>query len=152
MTRVRMLCSHILHLVFSLVGTLETGAGCGGNVSLPNRAAFEDLLCDLEIWREAPNSLLRSLLEHLLELMTENPERLRLGQELDFIVALVTATPRRWFFDGIRFGEQRGGVTVFGSGQYIARGNSGVVARAWKARSTSVEVWPVSRLDAASEL
>lgn len=36
---------------------------------------MQDLLCDLDIWLGAPNDLLRSLLEHLLELASESSEK-----------------------------------------------------------------------------
>lgn len=41
-----LLNSHILHLTFSLVGTVDSGRE---NTSIPNVSAFEDLLCDLEV-------------------------------------------------------------------------------------------------------
>lgn len=36
---------------------------------------FKDLLCDLEVWHEAPGELLRSHLEHLYELASESSEK-----------------------------------------------------------------------------
>jgi hypothetical protein len=41
-----LLNSHILHLTFALVGTLDSGRECS---VIPHRAAFENLLCDLEV-------------------------------------------------------------------------------------------------------
>lgn len=41
-----LLNSHILHLTFSLVGTVDSGRE---STVIPNRAAFEDLLCDIEV-------------------------------------------------------------------------------------------------------
>lgn len=41
-----LLNSHILHLTFSLVGTVDSGRE---NTSIPNVSAFEDLLCDLDV-------------------------------------------------------------------------------------------------------
>jgi len=41
-----LLNSHILHLTFSLVGTLDSGRETS---SIPHKAAFENLLCDLEV-------------------------------------------------------------------------------------------------------
>lgn len=67
-----LLNSHILHLTFGLVGTVSSGQDTS---AIPNVTAFQDLLCDLEIWHNAPNDLLRSLLEHLLELTTESNEK-----------------------------------------------------------------------------
>lgn len=41
-----LLNSHILHLTFSLVGTVDSGRESS---SIPNIMAFQDLLCDLEV-------------------------------------------------------------------------------------------------------
>jgi WD repeat and FYVE domain-containing protein 3 len=67
-----LLNSHILHLTFSLVGTVNSGQESS---AIPNVTAFQDLLCDLDVWLGAPNGLLRSLLEHLLELASESSEK-----------------------------------------------------------------------------
>ncbi|XP_044743172.1 WD repeat and FYVE domain-containing protein 3 isoform X2 [Chrysoperla carnea] len=64
--------SHILHLAFSLVGTVDSGRETS---AIPNLTAFQDLLCDLEVWHEAPGELLRSLLEHLYELVADSSEK-----------------------------------------------------------------------------
>jgi len=42
-----LLNSHILHLTFSLVGSVDSGreSSC-----VPNPQAFQDLLCDIEVW------------------------------------------------------------------------------------------------------
>uniref|UniRef100_A0A4Y0BJI3 DUF4704 domain-containing protein n=1 Tax=Anopheles funestus TaxID=62324 RepID=A0A4Y0BJI3_ANOFN len=67
-----MLNSHILHLTFNLVGTVHSGHETS---TIPNVTAFQDLLCDFPIWLEQSNDLIRSLLEHLLELCTESNEK-----------------------------------------------------------------------------
>ncbi|XP_044762510.1 WD repeat and FYVE domain-containing protein 3 [Coccinella septempunctata] len=67
-----LLNSHILHLTFSLVGTIDSGRESS---AIPNRTAFQDLLCDLEVWHEAPGELLKSHLEHLYELAAESSEK-----------------------------------------------------------------------------
>jgi hypothetical protein len=41
-----LLNSHILHLTFSLVGTVDSGHETS---IIPNSAAFQDLLCDFEV-------------------------------------------------------------------------------------------------------
>ena len=41
-----LLNSHILHLTFSLVGTVDSGRESS---SIPNITAFQDLLCDIEV-------------------------------------------------------------------------------------------------------
>lgn len=111
-----LLNSHILHLAFSLVGTVDSGRESS---AIPNVTAFQvlystycfftgkkktstktvsittfnkilqflhlitihsnnffqDLLCDLDVWHEAPGELLRSHLEHLHELAAESSEK-----------------------------------------------------------------------------
>ncbi|GFN82004.1 WD repeat and fyve domain-containing protein 3, partial [Plakobranchus ocellatus] len=67
-----LLNSHILHLTFSLVGTLDSGRE---TLVIPNLQAFQDLLCDLEIWHDAPCDLQRSLYEHFYELLTDSSEQ-----------------------------------------------------------------------------
>ena len=41
-----LLNSHILHLTFSLIGTIDSGKESS---VIPNKKAFQDLLCDLEV-------------------------------------------------------------------------------------------------------
>ena len=41
----QLLNSHILHLAFALVGTVDSGRE---TTAIPNSTAFDDLLCDLE--------------------------------------------------------------------------------------------------------
>lgn len=85
-----LLNSHILHLTFSLVGTVNSGQEV--SAAIPNVTAFQDLLCDLEIWLNAPNGLLRSLLEHLLELASESGEKktnIRIMRELQLVPKLL---------------------------------------------------------------
>ncbi|XP_076455501.1 WD repeat and FYVE domain-containing protein 3-like isoform X2 [Babylonia areolata] len=66
-----LLNSHILHLTFSLVGSLDSGRE---SAIIPNKVAFEDLLCELEVWHKAPSDLQRSLYEHFYELLTDSSE------------------------------------------------------------------------------
>lgn len=85
-----LLNSHILHLTFSLVGTVNSGQEI--SAAIPNITAFQDLLCDLEIWLNAPNGLLRSLLEHLLELASESGEKktnIKIMRELQLVSKLL---------------------------------------------------------------
>ncbi|CAK9831938.1 WD repeat and FYVE domain-containing protein 3 [Anthophora retusa] len=84
-----LLNSHILHLTFSLVGTVDSGRETS---AIPNVMAFQDLLCDLQVWHEAPGELLRSLLEHLYELIAESSEKrtnLRLMRNLQLVHKLL---------------------------------------------------------------
>ncbi|XP_037804795.1 WD repeat and FYVE domain-containing protein 3-like [Penaeus monodon] len=66
-----LLNSHILHLCMSLAGSGEARESS----AIPSTPAFSDLLCDLEVWADAPGDLLRTLLEHLVELARESGER-----------------------------------------------------------------------------
>ncbi|RWS13484.1 WD repeat and FYVE domain-containing protein 3-like protein [Dinothrombium tinctorium] len=64
--------SHVLHLTFNLVGTLDVYRK-NENVSneIQNSKAFKDLLCDqIDLW--AQNDLLKSLLEHFNELLMDS--------------------------------------------------------------------------------
>ncbi|XP_076326045.1 WD repeat and FYVE domain containing 3 bchs isoform X2 [Tachypleus tridentatus] len=84
-----LLNSHILHLTFSLVGTVDSGRESS---VIPNISAFRDLLCDLEVWMNAPGDLHRSLFEHLYELVTESCEhRTNLGilRDVDMVSRLL---------------------------------------------------------------
>ncbi|XP_070185825.1 WD repeat and FYVE domain-containing protein 3-like isoform X2 [Littorina saxatilis] len=69
--KTNLLNSHILHLTFSLVGSLDSGRE---SAVIPNKVAFDDLLCDLEVWHKAPGDLQRSLYEHFYELLTDSSE------------------------------------------------------------------------------
>ncbi|PIO62200.1 hypothetical protein TELCIR_16253 [Teladorsagia circumcincta] len=60
--------SHIMHMIFSMAGTLDTAREIA---TIPNAQAFEDLLCDLDIWEKAPEEQHRMLYEHFYELITE---------------------------------------------------------------------------------
>lgn len=85
-----LLNSHILHLTFGLVGTVNSGQESSS--AIPNVTAFQDLLCDLEVWHLAPNGLLKSLLEHLFELASESSEKrtnIRIMRELRLVDKLL---------------------------------------------------------------
>ena len=60
--------SHILQLIVTLVGTIDTAKEVTG---IPNLPAFRDILCDLELWHEAPAELEKSLFEHFFELLSD---------------------------------------------------------------------------------
>ncbi|VDN02986.1 unnamed protein product [Thelazia callipaeda] len=71
-----LLNSHILHLILSLVGTLDTSKD---TVHISNLSIFEDMLCDLDVWKNASPDLNRLLYEHFYELITDqNSENLNL--------------------------------------------------------------------------
>uniref|UniRef100_A0A914HM60 WD repeat and FYVE domain-containing protein 3 n=1 Tax=Globodera rostochiensis TaxID=31243 RepID=A0A914HM60_GLORO len=69
--------SHILHLIFTLAGTVDDGSK--EQVVIPNLQIFEDLLCDLDVWREAPREVWKLLLEHFFELLIETSASENLG-------------------------------------------------------------------------
>uniref|UniRef100_A0A8D8WKM9 WD repeat and FYVE domain-containing protein 3 n=1 Tax=Cacopsylla melanoneura TaxID=428564 RepID=A0A8D8WKM9_9HEMI len=84
-----LLNSHILHLTFSLVGTVDSRRESS---SIPNPTAFQDLLCDVDMWHSAPGELQRSLFEHLNELVAESNEKranLRIVQEMNIVPRLL---------------------------------------------------------------
>nr|XP_037269371.1 WD repeat and FYVE domain-containing protein 3-like isoform X4 [Rhipicephalus microplus] len=84
-----LLNSHILHLAFSLVGTVDSGRE---TTVIPNMTAFEDLLCTLEVWRDAPGDLHKSLYEHFYELITESSEQkanLRILRDLEMVTKVL---------------------------------------------------------------
>ena len=64
--------SNILHLVFSLAGTVDSGKEMS---NAPNLCAFHDLLCDLELWNEAAADVEKALYEHFLELLSKKKEQ-----------------------------------------------------------------------------
>eukprot|EP00111_Clytia_hemisphaerica_P006851 TCONS_00019802-protein len=74
-----LLNTHILHLVFSLVGTVRSDRE---SATIPCIKAFNDLLCDLEIWHNTPSDLERSLFTHFNELVTQGQEQLKNIQSL----------------------------------------------------------------------
>jgi hypothetical protein len=61
-----LLNGNILHLVLSLVGTLDSEHEC---IEIPYPQAFKDLLADLSVWSEASQDILRSLLQHFRDLL-----------------------------------------------------------------------------------
>ncbi len=64
-----MLNSHILYLMFTMAGTIDPGReACEG---IPNPSAFRDVICDLGLWCEAPDSLEKALFEHFYELLAD---------------------------------------------------------------------------------
>ncbi|CAI2350201.1 unnamed protein product [Caenorhabditis sp. 36 PRJEB53466] len=68
--KAKMLNSHIMHMVFNVTGTADTSREHPPTIANPS--AFEDLLCDLKVWRAAPSELHRMLLEHFYELITDH--------------------------------------------------------------------------------
>uniref|UniRef100_A0A1I7TDI9 WD repeat and FYVE domain-containing protein 3 n=1 Tax=Caenorhabditis tropicalis TaxID=1561998 RepID=A0A1I7TDI9_9PELO len=65
-----MLNSHIMHMVFNVTGTADTSRENAPTIANPS--AFEDLLCDLKVWKGAPSELHKMLLDHFYELITDH--------------------------------------------------------------------------------
>uniref|UniRef100_A0A915E805 WD repeat and FYVE domain-containing protein 3 n=1 Tax=Ditylenchus dipsaci TaxID=166011 RepID=A0A915E805_9BILA len=63
--------SHILHLVLSLAGTVD-GSKTDESAVIPNLQTFDDLLCDLDVWANAPDEVKKLLFEHFYELVIDN--------------------------------------------------------------------------------
>ena len=66
--KISMLNSHILSLMFTMAGTIDPSRDVEG---IPNPSVFRDVLCDLELWNEAPGDLEKSLYEHFYELLAD---------------------------------------------------------------------------------
>jgi len=64
-----LLNTHILYLAFSLAGTVDAGRDAA---SISTLSAFEDLLCDLAVWHNAPGELHKSIFDHFYELLSES--------------------------------------------------------------------------------
>ena len=75
--KVSLFNSHILYLMFTMAGTIDTGTRDVGGI--PNVAAFRDVLCDLELWHSAPQDLEKSLFEHFYELIADTSMRYTLS-------------------------------------------------------------------------
>ncbi|XP_046865023.1 WD repeat and FYVE domain-containing protein 3-like isoform X2 [Xenia sp. Carnegie-2017] len=84
-----LLNTHILHLTFALVGTVDSEREMA---TIPNEIAFKDLLCDFEVWTKAPENLQKSLLSHFLELLSQSsqlPSNISLMQDLGIVSKLL---------------------------------------------------------------
>jgi hypothetical protein len=64
-----LLNSHILHLIFSMAGTIDVARDAAAGI--PNPAVFRDVLCDLELWHSAPLECEKLLFEHFYELLAD---------------------------------------------------------------------------------
>ncbi len=84
--------SHILYLMFTMAGTIDSGREVSG---IPNASAFRDILCDLELWHAAPEDLEKSLFEHFYELiadtnMQRNGSNIRMLREFALVEKLLS--------------------------------------------------------------
>ena len=88
--KIHLLNVHILHLVFTLVGTLDATKDV---VGVPNIPAFRDILCDLDLWHAAPVDLEKSLFEHFSELVSDSKksfETIKLMRDFGVIEKLLS--------------------------------------------------------------
>lgn len=73
--KIHLLNAHILHLMFTMAGTIDSTRDSNGIQNVP---AFRDVLCDLDLWHAAPAELEKLLLEHFLELISvDHPQKVR---------------------------------------------------------------------------
>eukprot|EP00094_Tigriopus_californicus_P005213 TCALIF_05026-PB protein Name:"Similar to WDFY3 WD repeat and FYVE domain-containing protein 3 (Homo sapiens)" AED:0.04 eAED:0.04 QI:7/0.93/0.68/1/1/1/16/134/3650 len=68
--KIPMLNSHILYLMFTMAGTIDS-SDSRDVTGIPNIPAFRDVLCDLDVWHEAPQDLEKALFEHFYELIAD---------------------------------------------------------------------------------
>ncbi|KAJ8248534.1 hypothetical protein GJAV_G00243040 [Gymnothorax javanicus] len=66
------LISHrTFQLILGIVGTMELGTG---SVSVQNLDAFRDILCDFEIWRNAPDNLDLLVIKHFADILKSSSD------------------------------------------------------------------------------
>uniref|UniRef100_H3AB29 Uncharacterized protein n=1 Tax=Latimeria chalumnae TaxID=7897 RepID=H3AB29_LATCH len=70
----RLLSSRIFQLILSIAGTVELG--CDSTL-IHNQCAFRDILCDFEVWLNAPEGLDLVLFSHFLELLKSSSDQQR---------------------------------------------------------------------------
>ncbi|XP_056616257.1 WD repeat- and FYVE domain-containing protein 4 isoform X2 [Triplophysa dalaica] len=62
----QLVSSRIFNLILALVGTMELGSDA---FYIPNIIAFQDVLCDFEVWQNTPENLDLRVLNHLSDLL-----------------------------------------------------------------------------------
>uniref|UniRef100_A0A8C1GW56 WDFY family member 4 n=1 Tax=Cyprinus carpio TaxID=7962 RepID=A0A8C1GW56_CYPCA len=62
----KLISSRIFQLIMAIVGTMELGIF---TVRIPNITAFQDILCDFEVWQSAPENLDICVLNHFVEIL-----------------------------------------------------------------------------------
>ncbi|KAJ8418169.1 hypothetical protein AAFF_G00138780 [Aldrovandia affinis] len=61
-----LISSRTFQLILSIVGTMELG---NGSLYVQNLSAFQDILCDFEVWRNAPDNLDMVVLNHFADIL-----------------------------------------------------------------------------------
>lgn len=72
--KIPMLNSHILYLMFTMAGTIDS-SDSRDVTGIPNIPAFRDVLCDLDVWHAAPQDLEKALFEHFYELIADTSKK-----------------------------------------------------------------------------
>lgn len=62
----QLISSRIFQLILAIVGTMELGIDA---FRIPNIRAFQDILCDFEVWQNTPENLDLHVLNHLSDLL-----------------------------------------------------------------------------------
>ncbi|XP_051946182.1 WD repeat- and FYVE domain-containing protein 4-like isoform X2 [Xyrauchen texanus] len=62
----QLISSRIFQLILGIVGTAELGSA---TVHIPNINAFQDILCDFEVWQNAPENLDLCVLNHFVNVL-----------------------------------------------------------------------------------
>ncbi|MGH0139782.1 UNVERIFIED_CONTAM: hypothetical protein FKN15_070093 [Acipenser sinensis] len=84
-----LLSNRIFQLILLIVGTMELGSGA---VAIQNHSAFKDILCDFEIWQNAPENLDFILLTHYVDLLkspSDGPRNAEVMHRLNVIKKLI---------------------------------------------------------------
>lgn len=80
--------SHILHLLLTLIGTVD---GRRENIIIPNVKIFDDFLYLLDsIWKHSTEDIVKFILEHISELITDNPQNVEKLKESSLLTHLLT--------------------------------------------------------------
>ncbi|KAK1164501.1 hypothetical protein AOXY_G14832 [Acipenser oxyrinchus oxyrinchus] len=84
-----LLSNRIFQLILSIVGTMELGCG---SVAIQNHSAFKDILCDFEVWQNAPDNLDFILLTHYVDLLkspSDGPRNAEVMHRMNVIKKLI---------------------------------------------------------------
>ncbi|MGH0153416.1 UNVERIFIED_CONTAM: hypothetical protein FKN15_025858 [Acipenser sinensis] len=84
-----LLSNRIFQLILSIVGTMELGSGAA---KIQNHSAFKDILCDFEVWQNAPDNLDFILLTHYVDLLkspSDGPRNAEVMHRMNVIKKLI---------------------------------------------------------------
>ncbi|XP_043911583.1 WD repeat- and FYVE domain-containing protein 4 [Protopterus annectens] len=87
--KIRLLNNRIFQLIISITGTVDLGFG---STVIQNRDAFRDLLCDFEIWLNAPEKLDLALFSHLEDLFkppSDGTKNAEIAHQLQLVPKLI---------------------------------------------------------------